>query len=112
MSERPHSDAAAARVREITGDDPRAFVILGSRTDVPKTMREFDLYAPLVPVGSYVVVEDTIVNGHPVWPGFGPGPHEALRRILANHGEFVQDASLERYGLTFNPGGFLKRVSQ
>ncbi|MGH8979292.1 MAG: CmcI family methyltransferase, partial [Acidimicrobiia bacterium] len=112
VSERPHTDAAVARVLEITGDEPRAFVILGSRTDVPKTMREFDLYAPLTPVGSYVVVEDTIVNGHPVWPGFGPGPREALRRILANNGAFMQDASLEKFGLTFNPGGFLKRVSQ
>jgi cephalosporin hydroxylase len=112
VSDRPHSDTAAARVREITGGSQSAVVILGSRTDVPKTMREFDLYSPLVPVGSYVVVEDTIVNGHPVWPGFGPGPREALRRILAIHSEFVQDASAEKYGLTFNPGGYLRRVSK
>jgi cephalosporin hydroxylase len=111
VTERPHLDEAAARVRQITGDDPRAMVVLGSRTDVPKTMREFELYAPLVPAGSYVVVEDTVLNGHPVWPGFGNGPHEALRRILANHGAFVQDASVEKFGLTFNPGGFLKRVA-
>ena len=46
---------------------------------------EFEVYSPLVPVGSYVIIEDTIVNGHPVWPGFGPGPFEAVKRILAVH---------------------------
>ena len=66
-------------------------VILGSLADRPDTLREFEAFAPLVPVGSYVVVADTIVNGHPVWPAFGPGPAEALKQILARHGEFVPD---------------------
>ena len=54
--------------------DGRALVILGTRGSRQRIKREFDLYAPLVPIGSYVVVEDTMVNGHPVWPGFGSGP--------------------------------------
>ena len=65
---------------------------------------------PLVPVGSAVVVTDTIVNGHPVWPGFGPGPAEGVKQILAKHGEFVADPALHKYALTFNPGGYLRRV--
>ena len=71
---------------------------------------EFEAYRELVPVGSYVVVEETIVNGHPVWPGFGPGPFEAAKRILAAHGNFAADPKMEKYALTFNPGGFLKRL--
>jgi len=63
-----------------------------------------------VPVGSYVIVENTIVNGHPVWPGFGPGPLEAVKRILAANGDFVSDTKMEKFGLTFNPDGFLKRT--
>ena len=65
---------------------------------------------PLVPPGSYVVMEETIVNGHPVWPSFGPGPFEAARHLLAGRDDFVPDPDLERSGLTFNPQGFLKRV--
>ena len=76
--------------REIVGDG-RGLVVLGSCTDRASTNREFEAYAPLVPVGSYVVVTDTIVNGHPVWPAFGPGPAEAVKQVLSRHGEFVAD---------------------
>ena len=74
-------------------------------------MVEFEAYAPLVPVGSYVIVDGTIVNGAPVWPGFGPGPAEAVKRIRAAHGEFMADLEVEKYSLTFNPDGYLKRLS-
>jgi cephalosporin hydroxylase len=107
---RAHMDSTAERVAKIVGSKARAFVVLGSEVDVPKVLKEFDQYARYVPVGSYVVVENTVVNGHPVWAGYGPGPNEALRRIVANHGDFVQDAAMEKYGLTFNPGGFLRRA--
>ena len=98
------------KVREIVGDGGRVVVVLGSCTDRYKTSLEFEAYAPLVPVGSYVVVTDTIVNGHPVWPAFGPGPAEAVKQALSIHGEFVPDPTMEKYSLTFNPGGFLHRV--
>jgi cephalosporin hydroxylase len=106
----PAQTSTAQRVREHVGDPPNALVVLGSRGRRPRMMTEFDLYAPLVPLGSYVVMEETIVNGHPVWPSFGPGPREAVRHLLAARDDFVPDPDLERSGLTFNPQGFLKRV--
>ena len=99
------------RVRELVGDTPHALVVLGSLPGTNLRIEgEFKVYAQFVPVDSYVIVENTIVNGHPVWPGFGPGPLEAVKRILAQHGEFVADTAMEKYGLTFNPSGFLKRT--
>ena len=71
---------------------------------------EFNAYSPLVPVGGYVVIEDTIVNGHPVWPGFGPGPAEAVRAIVGRRDDFRSDRALENYGPTFNSKGYLQRV--
>jgi cephalosporin hydroxylase len=88
----------------------RALVVLGAFRDRLLTYREFNAYEALVPVGSYVVVADTIVNGHPVWPGFGPGPAEAVKQILNTNGDFLADPSMEKYSLTFNPSGYLKRV--
>jgi cephalosporin hydroxylase len=107
----PHEEATAAEVREMTGDHPHALVILGSPTGANRIVSEFGVLSPLVPLGSYVVVENTIVNGHPVWPGYGPGPLEAVRRVLALHGDFAQDPLWEKHGLTFNPGGYLRRIA-
>ncbi len=53
---------------------------------------------------------DTIVNGHPVWPAYGPGPFEAVNQLLPVHGDFIADTEVERFGLSFNSGGFLRRV--
>ena len=87
-----------------------AVVVLGACADRATTAAQFEAYADLVGVGSYVVVTDTVVNGRPVWPSFGPGPLEAVKQILNLHGEFVPDPAMEKYALTFNPGGFLRRV--
>jgi cephalosporin hydroxylase/SAM-dependent methyltransferase len=104
----PADERAAARAREMVGGEPRALVILGSGAK-DQVSRAFRNYAPLVPVGFYVVVEDTILEGKPVWPEFGSGPWLAAREIIED-GDFVPDRSLERFALTFNVGGFLKRV--
>jgi cephalosporin hydroxylase len=98
-------------VDEIVGDHPHAVVILGSRTRRERTRREFEAFAPLVPVGSYLIVEHTVLNGFPVDASFGPGPHEALRRLMNLHGDFLPDTTRERHTLTFNQGGFLRRIA-
>jgi cephalosporin hydroxylase/glycosyltransferase involved in cell wall biosynthesis len=106
----PHEPESGALARDTVGGG-RALVILGTRSPAGKILKEFDNFAPLVPVGSYVVVEDTIVNGHPVWANFGRGPAEAVKSIVEARGDFMSDLTMERYVMTFNPTGFLKRVS-
>ena len=66
-------------------------------------------YAPLVTPGSYLVVEDTNLNGHPVDSDHGPGPAEAVAEFLERNDGFVRDESKEKFLLTFNPGGFLEK---
>jgi len=104
----PAAESTAARAREIVGERPQGIVILGGG-DRGQVVRAFHNYAPFVPVGSYVIVEDTILEGNPVWPDFGSGPAAALRKIIGE-GDFVAEPWAERFGLTFNAGGFLKRV--
>jgi cephalosporin hydroxylase len=59
--------------------------------------------------GGYLIVEDTNVNGHPVLPEHGPGPLEALEAFFAETDEFEVDATREKFFLTFNPRGFLRK---
>jgi len=106
----PTEPETAEAVRGLVGERARCLVILGA-AKLAELMAMYEHYAPLVPVGSYIVLEDTILNGHPVWTGFGPGPWEAAKRIV-DLGEFERDTHVERYSLTFNPGGFLKRVKE
>ncbi len=106
----PGSGETAAEARDIVGEPANAMLILGLAPR-RRLLTLFDLYAPLVPVGSYVVFEETITNGNPVWPGMGPGPNDAVKEIRKRSADFVPDPALEKLGLTFNPGGFLKRMA-
>jgi cephalosporin hydroxylase len=87
----------------------RVLVILDSDHKKDHVLEELHLYSPLVTPGSYLIVEDTNVNGRPVFAGFGPGPGEAVDEFLPSHPEFERDPSRERFLLTFNPGGYLRR---
>lgn len=87
----------------------KTMVILDSDHSCAHVSRELELYAPLVSPGQYLIVEDTNINGHPVLPGFGPGPAEATDEFLLRHLEFERDFLRERLMLTQNPGGYLRR---
>ena len=90
---------AAAFIR---GDGP-VLVSLDSDHSTAHVAAELALYAPLVTVGSVMVVEDTNV---------AEGPLEALQPWLAAHaGTWAVDAMCHRLYLTFNPGGWLRRLA-
>jgi cephalosporin hydroxylase len=105
----PLDDASVASVHEIVGAG-NAVVVLGSQADRAATMAEFEAYHDLVGTGSYVVVEHTILNGHPVYPEFGPGPLAAVKELLKIHGNFAVDPTAEQQVVTFNRMGFVKRL--
>jgi cephalosporin hydroxylase len=105
----PEDPDAAAQVAALAPEGPDALVILGLGA-IERVIAAFGRYAPLVPVGGYVVVENTVVNGRPARAGFAPGPYEAVEAILGRSDDFVPDPAGERYTVTFNRNGYLRRV--
>jgi cephalosporin hydroxylase len=94
-------------VRERAGERP-LLVILDSDHSQAHVEAELAAYAPLVPVGCYVIVEDSNIGR--IRKDLMPGPLEAVEAFLAQSDEFVIDSEREKFLITFNPSGYLRRV--
>jgi cephalosporin hydroxylase len=116
ISYRQGSSTAADVVAEATGRASaadRVMVVLDSDHSKAHVVDELRSLSPLVTPGCYLIVEDTIINGNPVLDEFGPGPAEALEVYLAESpGLFIVDRKKERFHMSFNVGGYLRRVSE
>lgn len=88
----------------------KVLVILDSDHSKNHVLAEMKVYGPLVSKDSYMIVQDTNVNGHPVWQSHGPGPMEAVEEFLKTNDQFRPDAEAERLMFTMHPKGYLKRV--
>ena len=97
------------RVGELVSGCGHVLVILDSDHSRDHVLAELRAYAPMVTPGSYVIVEDTNVNGHPVYRRHGPGPMEAVDAFLAESSDFTIDRGREQFLHTFNPRGYLSR---
>lgn len=70
------SSVDRAIVAEVTKrvNGKKVLVILDSDHSKDHVLAEMKAHAPLVSKDSYLIVQDTNVNGHPVLEKFGPGP--------------------------------------
>lgn len=109
------SDGTIEWIRSNIKPGERVMVSLDSLHEKEYVLAEMDRYSQFVTPGCYLVVEDTHLNGHPLRLAFTPapgheGPWEAVEAWLPRHPEFQRDRTREKFGFTFNPGGWLKRV--
>ncbi len=103
--------AIVSRVKGMASGAKAVLVVLDSDHSKAHVLAEMGAYAPLVTAGSYLIVEDGNVNGHPVFAAHGPGPFEAVEEFLPRNRAFERDSRLEgKLLMTFNPGGFLRRI--
>jgi cephalosporin hydroxylase len=90
----------------------KVMVTLDSDHSRSHVLRELEIYSRFVSVNSYLIVQDTAHNGHPLPTHYdGGGPMAALQDFLKKHKNFVPDRSREKFLLTFFPQGYLKRRS-
>ena len=102
------AERIAALRREYPGP---VFAILDSDHTEAHVLGEMKLLRPVLVKGDYMIVEDSNVNGHPVYPSHGPGPYEAIDAYFR---EFPDDYSRDvkrekKFGFTWAPNGFLVR---
>ncbi len=110
------SSSAAPEIAELinrlkTQFPGKIFAILDSNHERDHVLAEMKLLRPLLASGDYLLVEDSCVNGHPVLPGWGPGPYEAIEAYEKEFpDDYTHDVEREnKFGFTFAPYGFLIR---
>lgn len=116
------------RIETLTGDSASPEIVAkaaafcaGKRTLVvhdgdhtkEHVVADLEAYARMVTPGSYLIVEDSIVDLFK--PGEGPGqkwtgPLPAIDAFVRRNPDFAIDMERERYLLTYNPHGYLKRL--
>lgn len=107
--------AIVADVRERCAG-ARTLVVHDADHERASVLRDLRLYADLVSVDSYLIVEDGIVDLFPPGTELHPetvaeGPLRAIENFLSEDDRFVVDERSERYLVSWNPSGYLRRVA-
>lgn len=107
-----------AQVKAIASGRQRVLVCLDSNHTHDHVLAELEAYAPLVSVGSYCVVFDTIIEDLPAdmfpdrpWEP-GNSPKTAVWKYLETHPEFAVDKEIDhKLLISVAPDGYLRRVA-
>jgi cephalosporin hydroxylase len=88
-------------VREVArrADGRKVLAILDSDHSAKHVLGELTAYAPLISVGSYIIVQDVLA-----------GPGTAIERFLQQDDRFEPDPARERFMITNCARGFLRRM--
>lgn len=112
------SPAVVSQVCEKAKGKEKVLVVLDSNHTHDHVLAELKSYAPLVTLGSYCVVFDTVIEDMPKdsFPDrpWGPGnnPKTAVWEYLKANPEFVVDKAVQdKLLITVAPDGYLKRIA-
>lgn len=98
------------KIDESIRDEDTVLVILDSLHEKFHVLKELELYSPFVTKGSYLICTDTHLDGTS-WMEKPEGPLAAVREFIAGNPSFKIDRSLDRYFISANISGYLRRVN-
>jgi len=85
-------------------------VILDSDHSQAHVAAELEVYAPLVTLGSFCLVQDGVIDVLPMMLGARPGPLPSIDNFAVRHPEFEIDHERgERFLISHHPRGWLRR---
>jgi cephalosporin hydroxylase len=100
-------EGVISQVARLRHPSMRTMVALDSLHTYEQVKRELELYAPFVTPGCYLVVEDInpcLTQDESTWGT------RAAREFVAAHPEFGVDTSREKFLITCNTNGWLRRL--
>jgi len=106
------SEDIISQVKSLIKEGDKVMVILDSDHSKKHVLEELRVYNDLVSLGNYLIVEDSNINGNPVQKDSGEGPMEAINEFMKENNQFIIDKTKEKFYLTFNPNGYLKKVKE
>jgi cephalosporin hydroxylase len=106
------SDETIEMVKKKASGKKSVMVILDSDHSKEHVAKELKRYNQFVSMGNYLIVEDSNLDGNPIHSFLrrGQGPMGAIKDFLKENDSFTPDKKREKFLMTFNPSGYLKRV--
>lgn len=97
----------------VSGTSGPVLVMLDSDHSAAHVGREMEAYGRFVTPGSFLLVQDGIIDTLPVFAAGRPGPLPAIEAFLSTHPEFEVDVErCERFLITHSPMGWLRRRAE
>lgn len=89
----------------------RMLVILDSCHKAEYVLSELNVYSKLIPVGSYIHVQDGCIDVLSLFKKGRPGPLKAVKEFLKTHSNFIRETEIElKYVMTAHPMGWIKKI--
>lgn len=99
------------QIKNIINSKNKVMVILDSTHSKMYVDQEMEIYKEFVSEGSYLIVEDTVIDYYSLYAEFEKeGPMKSVIEFLKNNKNFVVDQDREKFLLTANINGYLKRI--
>jgi cephalosporin hydroxylase len=97
------------KVKDLIKENNKVLIIEDSSHTYENTLNVLRTFSPLVTKESWFIVEDSICH-HGLDIGPYPGPYEAIEEFIKETDEFEIDRSKEKFIITWNPKGYLRRI--
>jgi cephalosporin hydroxylase len=99
------------QIRALISAEDRVLIIEDSDHVDTTVNKLLHMYKDLVRVGDYFIVEDSVCGFKPLNWEPDPGPWAGITRFLEEDPNWESDREQEKYIVTWNPLGFLRRRS-